>query len=161
VELQSETSDGLVAKRSTPIIRDAETLLHKGIDFVERNRFEQAAGVLSQAAELDPDSPIIFLALGIALGRLLRIPEATKAFERAAELDPNGFYPRYRLGELYMRVGTPTKAREELQRALDLSSNSEQRKMVRKLLASDDARSAKRVWRPDFGKLAEKWRRSR
>lgn len=144
---------GEVAKRPTPIIRDVDTLLRNGIDLIERNRFEQAASLLSQAAGLQPDSTMIHLALGIALGRLLRIPEATAALERAAELDPGGFYPRYRLGELYLRIGVPIRAREELQRAMDLSTDSEQRKLVRELLALDAKREAKRAWRPDFSRL--------
>ena len=93
------------------------------------------------------------LALGIALGRLLHIPEATAALERAAQLEPASFYPRFRLGELYLRIGIPTRAREQLQRALDLSTNGEQRKLVRELLALDAKREAKRAWRPDFSRF--------
>jgi Flp pilus assembly protein TadD len=160
VETHFETGLELVAKRSTPIIRDAQVLLARGIDLIERNRFEEAAAVLTQAVEVGPPSSMTFLALGIALGRILRIPEATEALERAVELDPAGFYPRYRLGELYMRVGVPTSAREQLQLAMDLSTSAEQRKMVRELLASDDRRATKRVWRPDFSRLFGKRRRS-
>ncbi|MBF6569458.1 MAG: tetratricopeptide repeat protein [Candidatus Binataceae bacterium] len=151
-------ADADVAKRRfTPIIGGSETLLQRGIDLLERNRFEEAAELLGQAAELTPDSATAFLALGIAQGRLLRIPEAMFALERAVELDPRGFYPRYRLGELYLRVGVPTQAREELQRALDLSVDEGQRRMVRKMLAADLQREAKRAWRPDFSRL-RKWR---
>jgi tetratricopeptide (TPR) repeat protein len=139
-----------VAKRPTPIIRDVDALLRNGLDLIERNRFEQAASLLRQAAGLQPDTAMVQLALGIALGRLLRIPEATAALERAAELDPTGFYPRFRLGELYLRIGLPTRAQEELQRAMDLSTDTEQRQMVRNLLAADARRDAKRAWRPNF-----------
>ena len=153
--MEAQVTDGaeIVAKKSTPIIRDVQVLLRRGIDLIERNHFEEAAGVLHQASELEPDLAMIYLALGIALGRLLRIPEAMAALEKAAELDPKGFYPRFRLGELYMRVGVPTRAREELQHALDLSTKLEERKMVRELLAVDTKREAKRAWRPDFLRL--------
>jgi len=150
-----------VAKRSTPIIRDPQLLLARGIELIERNRFAEAAAVLEQAVELDPAAPTAYLALGIALGRLLRIPEAAAALERAAELDPTGFFPRYRLGELYMRIGVPTRAREHLQLAMDLSTAAEERRMVRELLASDDRRGAKRVWRPDFSRLLGRRRRGK
>lgn len=160
MEAQFETRTDALAARSTPIIRDPEVLLLKGIDLIERDRLEEAAGVLGQAAELAPDAPMIFLALGIALGRLLRVPEAVEALEKAAELDPKGFYPRFRLGELYLRVGTPTLARQELERAMDLSSNSEERKMARDLLLADSKRAVKRAWRPDF-LLLRRWRRPR
>jgi DnaJ family protein C protein 7 len=158
VESQIETGAESVAKRSIPIIRDPEVLLVRGVELIERNHFEEAAAVLNQAVEIGPPSSMMYLALGIALGRILRIPEATEALEKAVELEPSGFYPHYRLGELYMRVGVPTKAREHLQLAMDLSSGPEHRKMVRELLASDDRRGSKRVWRPDFSRLFGKWR---
>lgn len=159
MQTQFETGAEYVANRSIPIIRDPEVLLVRGVELIERNHFEEAAGVLAQAVEIGPPSSMMFLAFGIALGRLLRIPEATEALEKAVELEPAGFYPRYRLGELYLRVGVPTKAREHLQLAMDLSSDPEQRKMVRELLASDDRRGSKRVWRPDFSRLFRRGRR--
>lgn len=159
MEVQFEAGAGFVAKRSTPIIRDAQVLIRRGIDLIERNHFREAASVLSQAVELDPGSSMAFLALGIALGRLLRIPEATEALEKAAELDPKGFYPRYRLGELYIRVGVPITAREHLQAAMDLSRNAQERSLVRELLALDDKRGAKRLWRPDFSRLFRRRKR--
>src|SRR5258707_14355825 len=89
--------EGLAAdKKPTPIIRDAEQLLRRGIDALEHDRFEEAAGLLRQAADLAPDSPMISLALGITFGRLLRIPEATAALEKAIRLDPRAFYPHFR-----------------------------------------------------------------
>lgn len=148
--------EGMMAgKKPTPIIRDAEQLLRRGIDALEHDRFEEAAGLLQQAAELAPQASLAFLALGIALGRLLRINDAFEALETAAELDPVGFYPRFRLAELYMRLGLPLQGEEYLQRAMDLSTSDQQRRMIRELRASDRKRSPKRVWRPDFGRF---WR---
>jgi tetratricopeptide (TPR) repeat protein len=153
-EMDSEfVGDGTMAKRPTPIIRDFDGLLRSGVELLERNRFEQARAVLTQAVELQPNSALAQLALGIALGRLLQIPEALAALERAVQLDATGFYPRFRLGELYMRIGVPSRAREELQHALDLSTNAEQRKLVRELLAVDGKREKSRVWRPDFSRF--------
>ena len=61
--------EGLAAdKKPTPIIRDAEQLLRRGIDALEHDRFEEAAGLLKQAVDLAPESPMASLALGIALG---------------------------------------------------------------------------------------------
>jgi hypothetical protein len=60
--------DGLVADRKpTPIIRDADQLLRRGIEVLEHDRFEEAAGLLQQAVDLAPDSPMASLALGITL----------------------------------------------------------------------------------------------
>ena len=137
-------------KKPTPIIRDAEQLLRRGIDALEHDRFEEAAGLLKQAVDLAPESPMASLALGIALVRLLRIPEATAALENAIALDPQGFYPRFRMAELYMRVGLVAQAEEELTRAMDLSTSDYERRLVRELRALDRKRAPRRVWRPDF-----------
>jgi tetratricopeptide (TPR) repeat protein len=143
--------EGLVAdKKPTPIIRDAEQLLRRGIDALEHDRFEEAAGLLRQAADLAPESPMASLALGIALGRLLRIPEATAALENAIALDAQAFYPHFRMAELYMRIGLVAQAEEELTRAMDLSSSDFERKLVRELRALDRKRAPRRIWRPDF-----------
>ena len=72
--------EGLVAdKKPTPIIRDADHLFRRGIDALEHDRFEEAAGLLQQAVVQESQLPMAWLGLGIALGRLLRIPEATAA----------------------------------------------------------------------------------
>lgn len=106
--------EGLATNRKpTPIVRDAEQLLQRGIDALEHDRFEEAASLLRQAVDLEPESPIASLALGIALVRLLRIPEATAALENAIALDPEAFYPHFRMAELCMRVGVVAQAEEE------------------------------------------------
>ena len=143
--------DALVAgKKPTPIVRDAEQLLRRGIDALEHDRFEEAAGLLQQAVDLAPQSPMASLALGIALGRLLRIPEATAALENAIALDPQAFYPHFRMAELHMRVGLVAQAEEELTCAMDLSTSDYERRLVRELRAIDRKRAPRRIWRPDF-----------
>jgi hypothetical protein len=59
-------------------------------------------------------------------------------------LDPNGFFPHFRLGELYLRIGVNTRAREELSRAMDLSTSVEQSEMVVRLLQIETQRSHRR-----------------
>jgi uncharacterized protein HemY len=144
------------SKRPTPIVRDADALLRRGIEAVEYDRMEEAIGVLRQAADLAPRSPEVMLVLGIALMRGKEMQEAISVLETAAELAPDAFFPRFRLGECYLRVGVPTRAREELRIAMDLSTTSEQRQMVRKLLSIEDARSPQRIWRPDFLSLVRR-----
>jgi tetratricopeptide (TPR) repeat protein len=156
MQTESEMPGTVAQKKPTPIVRDAEALFRRGVEALERDHFEEAAGSLQQAANLAPDSAPIQLALGIALLRLVDVCGAMNALERATELEPEGFYPHFRLGELYLRIGVPTKAREQLQRAIDLSSNSEERRMVRELIAIDDKRAARRIWRPNFAALLRK-----
>jgi tetratricopeptide (TPR) repeat protein len=133
--------EGLVAdKKPTPIIRDADQLFRRGIDALEHDRFEEAAGLLQQAVGQESQLPMAWLGLGIALGRLLRIPEATAALENAIALDPEAFYPHFRMAELHLRVGLIAQAEEELTRAMDLSTNDYERRLVRELRAVDRKR---------------------
>lgn len=147
-----------MAKRPTPLFRDAEALLRQGIQALDYERLEEAAALLIQATQLAPESADAFLALGITLTRLLRIPEAAEALERAIVLAPENFYPHFRLAQVYLRVGVPTRAREELDKAMQLSETPEQRKWVRELLAADATRGARRAWRPDFTRLGRLWK---
>jgi tetratricopeptide (TPR) repeat protein len=140
-------------RKPTPIIRDAEQLLRRGIEALERDRFAEAAGLLQQAADIAPEWPLSWLALGVTLVRLLRVPEATAALEKAIALDPQGFYPHFRMAELYMRIGLVAQAEEELTLAMDLSTGDHERRMVRELRAVDRKRAPRRIWRPDFSRL--------
>jgi Tfp pilus assembly protein PilF len=139
--------------KPTPIVRDAEALLRRGIDALERERHEEAVVLLRQVVSLAEQSADGFLALGIALMRTMRMQEAMVALDRAVELAPEAFYPRLRMAELFMRVGVPTRAKEEMAKAMDLSQTHEQRQIVRKLMAVDAERAPKRIWRPDWTKL--------
>ncbi len=154
VETEQQAMDH--SKRPTPIVRDADALLRRGIEAVEYDRIDEAMGVLRQAAELAPESPEVMLVLGIALMRGMEMQQALSVLESAVTLAPDSFYPRFRLGECYMRIGVPTRAREELRVAMDLSKTAEERKLVRKLLSLEDARSSKRIWRPDFMSLGRR-----
>lgn len=143
-------------KRPTPILRDAQALTARGIDALERERIEEAVGLLRQSVELEPRAFHAQLALGIALTKALKIPQAQRALEAALELEPANFYAHLRLAELYLRVGVPLRAREELQRAMDLSQTAEQRKIVRDLMAAETRREARRAYRPDFHRLSRR-----
>ncbi|MGH7933142.1 MAG: hypothetical protein ACREQN_08220 [Candidatus Binataceae bacterium] len=140
-------------KRPTPIVRDSHTLLVRGIDALERNRFDEAIGLLRQSVELDVRSFYGHLALGIALTKALQIPAAQQALETAISLEPRNFYAHLRMAELYQRVGVATRTEEELRVALDLARTADEKKIARDLLASEQRRDAHRAWRPDFSKL--------
>jgi tetratricopeptide (TPR) repeat protein len=159
VSFEVQEPEAMVSKGPTPIVRDAAALLRRGIEELEFERIEEAVGLLRQAASLDAESHDIWLALGIALMRSLEIPEALGALEKAVELEPKSFFAHFRTAELYLRVGVPIRAREELRLAMDLSTSPEQRQMVRQLLRADDERNSRRIWRPDFSRLLGKPRR--
>ena len=149
------------AKRPTPIVRDAQALLVRGIDALERNHIDEAVGLLRQSVQLDANSFYGNLALGIALTKALQIPGAEKALETAIRLEPKNFYAHLRMAELFQRIGVPTRAKEELQIALDLAETAEQKKTARDLLTSEERRDARRAWRPDFSKVLRRPRREK
>jgi Tfp pilus assembly protein PilF len=152
-EIATESAPSMFHKRPTPIVRDAQTLLLRGIDALERNHIEEAVGLLRQTVQLDAHSLHGHLALGIALTKALQIPEAERALETAIWLEPTNFYAHLRMAELFQRVGVPTRMREELQLALDLAETAEQKKIARDLLISEERRNPRRAWRPDFSKV--------
>ncbi|MGA9473183.1 MAG: hypothetical protein WBV36_12010, partial [Terriglobales bacterium] len=118
-------------KRPTPIVRDAHSLLVRGIDALERNHIDQAVVLLSQMVQIDTESFLGHLALGIALTKALDIPAAERALETAIRLEPRNFYAHLRMAELYQRVGVPKRAKEEWQTALDLAETSNEKKVAR------------------------------
>jgi Tfp pilus assembly protein PilF len=140
-------------KRPTPIVRDAQTLLVRGIDALERNHVDEAVGLLRQTVQLDAQSFYGHLALGIALTKALEIPAAERTLETAIRLEPKNFYAHLRMAELFHRVGVPTRMKDELQIALDLAQTAEQKKIARDLLSSEERRNPRRAWRPDFSRL--------
>src|ERR1700758_2586925 len=149
----TEAVTAMGAKRPTPIVRDAQVLLVRGIDALERNHIDEAVGLLRQTVQLDGQSFYGHLALGIALTKVLEIPAAERALETAITLEPRNFYAHLRMAELFHRVGVPTRMKEELQIALDLAETATQKKIARDLLSSEEQRNPRRAWRPDFTKL--------
>jgi tetratricopeptide (TPR) repeat protein len=143
-QICGQGKSGVAGKRIIPIFRDADTLFQKGVHALNCGRYREAASLLQQATDLAAPSAEISLGLGIALMRLLKVAEAEAALEQAVTLDPNGFFPHFRLGELYLRIGVNTRAREELSRAMDLSTSVEQSEMVVRLLQIETQRSHRR-----------------
>ena len=160
-EVTAVSVDATLGRRSdgrppTPIVRDAQSLLVRGIEALERDRIEEAVGLLRQAVELDARSFFGHLALGIALTKALEIPAAQQALETAISLEPENFYAHLRYAELYQRIGVPTRVKEELRAALDFARTPEERKMARDLLNAEKLREPRRAWRPDFARLLRK-----
>ena len=143
-------------KRPTPIVRDAQTLLVRGIEALERNHIDEAVGLLRQSVELDQVSFYGQLALGVALTKALKIPEAESALEAAIRLEPRNFWAHLRMAEFFHRVGVPTKFQDELQIALDVAATARERQIARNLLEADQRQNPKRAWRPDFLRLRRK-----
>ncbi len=85
--------------------REGTPLIQLGEIYLEKNNFERAAEILSQAIRIEPGSAIAHYALGRARYSLSEYPEAEQAFTRAALLDKDFEAPELMLLHVYVRQG--------------------------------------------------------
>lgn len=79
---------------------NGEKYFQAGVNFLQNSDYEQAVENLKKAAELIPDNPLLFNALGVSYLNLQQYPDETiEAFNRAIKL-----YPSY--SEAYSNLGT-------------------------------------------------------
>src|SRR5258708_12644020 len=90
-------SSAMDGKRPTPIVRDAHSLLVRGIDALERNHIGEAVGLLSQTVQIEAESFLGHLALGIALTKALEIPPAPPDLRPPITLQPPHFSAHLRI----------------------------------------------------------------
>ena len=96
-----------------------ELYAHGMYEFVNNN-FEKSVDILTDAADADPDSSLVFVSRGSAYLKLNRLDEARSDFDRAIELDPQ--YPRafHLRGLVSEKGGNDNDALEDFNRAIEL-----------------------------------------
>lgn len=107
-----------------------EAYLLKGQSLRSLNQFREALWWLEQAATLRPTDPGVAMALGWCYKRTNRLAQAIDAIERSRRSFPNDPFLRYNLACYWSLAGNPTKALEELAKAIELEP--EIRKLVQK-----------------------------
>ena len=85
--------------------RESTPLIQLGEMYLDKNNFERAAEVLSQAIRVEPGSAIAHYALGRARYKLSEYAEAEQAFTRAALLDKDFEAAELMLLHVYVRQG--------------------------------------------------------
>ena len=85
--------------------RESTPLIQLGEMYLDKNNFERAAEVLSQAIRVEPGSAIAHYALGRARYKLSEYAEAEQAFTRAALLDKDFEAAELMLLHVYIRQG--------------------------------------------------------
>ena len=85
--------------------REGTPLIQLGEMYLDKNNFERAAEVLSQAIRVEPGSAIAHYALGRARYKLSEYAEAEQAFTRAALLDKDFEAAELMLLHVYVRQG--------------------------------------------------------
>lgn len=107
-------------------IATAETLFRKGEVLLRKGSFDEALQFLRPAVEICGDDPVYLEAFGWALFKK-QIPEpdaALAALERAIGIDPANAVSRTRLATVLRALGKESEAREHLEKARALGSET-------------------------------------
>ncbi len=131
---------------------DPRQLLERAQREFDSGHLTEAIGLLEQVVAGDTDTTDIRTMLAIACARTRQVERAFAHLERALELDETAFRPHCAIGELYLRLCVPAKAREHLSRALECATRAEERSYVQSLLHEERARDRRRLQRPTFDK---------
>jgi tetratricopeptide (TPR) repeat protein len=97
-----------------------ETVIAQGWGALTGGRYEEAASRFRLVLARRSDASEALFGLGIACGRLGRLPEAREALERYVRLQPSAADGHSALGLVLLAAGKRVDARTELERALRL-----------------------------------------
>jgi tetratricopeptide (TPR) repeat protein len=108
--------------RKRPDLTNAALLLASAYGSLDR--FDDAAAVLNNQAQLTPNDPQPQIALGLTLRRAKRNDEAREAFEKAAQLSPDNLFLLDQLVELDLLEKHFDAARERIRRQFQKTPDS-------------------------------------
>ncbi|MFP4474656.1 MAG: YcaO-like family protein [Desulfatibacillaceae bacterium] len=95
-------------------------LTYKGMALKDQERYDDAAGVLDRALELDPERTDTLNLLGFCKFRLKRHMEAIQVFERLLDIDPSSAIDYANIGSNYREMGDYDQALRFYEHALSL-----------------------------------------
>ena len=104
------------AKRST--VKSADTLRRFALVAWEAGRFEEANQALSEAVNLKPDDPALYVALGTTWLKKPDLVEAEQAFRHALQLQSDNPQAQMYLGYTLVLQGKYPAAREMLEKSV-------------------------------------------
>lgn len=108
----------LLAMQTEP---EARPYLKACSESLQQGSAQSALKACKTAIGIDPQSPAAHLLLGqayLALRSASMIAEAKAEFQQAIDLDPGLVWARFYLAKVYLDIGRPDKAADELQQAL-------------------------------------------
>src|SRR5512138_597792 len=86
-------------------------------EHLQRNSVQDAVKACKTAVGIDPQSGAAHLLLGqayLAMVSATMIAEAKAEFQQALDLNPDLVWARFYLAKVYLDIGRPDKARDEL-----------------------------------------------
>jgi tetratricopeptide (TPR) repeat protein len=113
--------DALAAKKAV-----LELALTRGATHLQRNEKQEALKELRSAVALDPRSGAAHQLLGqayLSQGTYEAIGEAKSEFVQALALDPSLIWARFYLARIYLDLGNPERAKQELELGLRTRPN--------------------------------------
>ena len=91
-----------------------DELFGKGLTLYGQNKHEEAIAELQKVVELDPAYADAFLAMGHALHKLSRLPEAVEAIKKAIGVNPQEPMYHTSLSTVYRDMRMIPEAEEEM-----------------------------------------------
>lgn len=95
-------------------VDDKDPLIQQAHELIKKNKYADAIPVLQKAIGLDPKSADAWAQLGYASRRIGAFSSSLSSYETALELDPKHQSALSYLGELYLDLNQPDKAKEQL-----------------------------------------------
>jgi len=92
-----------------------------GVAALQQGEPAQAAALLSKAGRLRPDSALVALRLGVALGMLRQLPEAEASLRKSLALDAKAPEAWFHLGSVVRLAGRLGEAEAALRKSLELN----------------------------------------
>ena len=100
---------GMIADEDTPTATFEEARV-----MIEEGRYREAIDLLQPAASAQSDSPDLWSLLGFAYRKSGQPDKSFAAYNRALLIDPDHIGANEYLGELYLQVGDPERAKRQL-----------------------------------------------
>lgn len=102
VVLALSTTSPAICQRPRTSVK-SESLLLRGLAFLDKDQNEEAQKELSQAVALNPEGPEARFQLGLAQWKLGRFPEARATFQKTLQLRPDHASASYYLGRIALQ----------------------------------------------------------
>lgn len=122
-----------VQKTIEPIEGDAQSYYEKGIEYVQRENYTQAAEHFRQALKIDPTFAKAYINLGSTYGKMKRYKEALREYKKAARYDKDNPKIYYNIAMVYVATGNEGKAQQYLQKAKYLCLDSGDKDLLDKI----------------------------
>lgn len=148
----AEESAQIMAPLGTARPPEVAQRFSEGLDCLNHGETSAAAACFGQIVEVAPDFADAHVALGIAYAVSGQVYPALDHLEAAINLEPDNFFAHFKLGQLLFKLYVPKKGYEEMRRALECATSTEERKLVGQLIHEQKQREEKGLARPTWNR---------